>query len=108
MAWAWFLDAQTYPWTQGLYMSRLSSTPGTREFRIRVVLLLAWLPTKAAEPSLPTDVWLFARSCFSFNILVGVGLKPMSSMWWQFGEVPNFEASLHHLNPSAAGPHDNL
>ena len=53
MAWALVLDAQTCPWTQGLYMSRLSSTPGTHGFRIRVVLLLDWLPAKAAEPSLP-------------------------------------------------------
>ena len=62
MAGARFLDAQTCPWTQGLHMSRLSSTTGTRVFRIGIVLPLDWLPTKAAEPSLPKDVWLFRRS----------------------------------------------
>ena len=33
-------------------MSSLSSIPDTRGFRFGVVLLLGWLPTKAAEPSL--------------------------------------------------------
>ena len=44
MAGARFLDAQTCPWTQGLHTSSLSNTPGTRGFRIRVVLL-DWLLT---------------------------------------------------------------
>ena len=64
MAGARFLNAQTCPWTQGLYTSRLSSTPGARGFRMGVVLLLDWLPTKAGEPSLPKDVWLFRTSRF--------------------------------------------
>ena len=51
VAGARFLGAQTCPWTQGLHTSRLSSTPGTRGFRIGVVLLLDWLP------SLTKDVW---------------------------------------------------
>ena len=85
MAGARFLDAQTCPWTQGLHTLSLSSTPGTRGFRIGVVLLLEWLPTKAAEPSLPKDV------CY-----------PRAS------GGPEFEASVCRLNPSATGPHDNL
>ena len=40
----WFLDAQTCPWTQFLYRSRLSSTPGTHGFWITVVLLLGCQP----------------------------------------------------------------
>ena len=60
-------DAQTSPWTPGVYTSRLSSTPGTRELGTRAVLLLDWLQTKAAETSLPKNVWLFRRSRFSFN-----------------------------------------
>ena len=64
MAGTRFLDAQTCPWTQGLYISRLSSTLGTRGFLIGVVLLLDWLPTKTAEPSIPKDVGLFKRSRF--------------------------------------------
>ena len=56
MAGAWFLDAQTCQWTQGLHTLSLSSSPGTRGFRIGVVLVLDWLPTNAAETSLPKDV----------------------------------------------------
>ena len=48
------------------HMSSLSSIPDTRGFRFGVVLLLDWLPTKAAGPSLPKDVWLFIRSHFTF------------------------------------------
>ena len=61
-----FWNAQTCPWTQGLFASRLSSTPGFSRFQIGVVLLLNWLSTKDAEPSLPKDVWLFRKSCFAF------------------------------------------
>ena len=92
MAGARFLEAQTCTWTQGLRTSSLSSTPGTREFRIEIVLLLDWLPTKAAESSLPKDVWLFRRNHFFPLILGG----------------PKFEASVCHLNPLATRPHDNL
>ena len=49
---------------KSLNMSNLSSTPGTRGFRIGVVLLLDWLPTKADEHSLPKDMWLFRKSHF--------------------------------------------
>ena len=64
------------------------STPGTRGFRIRVVLLLDWLPTEAAEPSLPKNVWLF-RSHFSF---------PLSSERSERGEIQNSEANVCRLN----------
>ena len=67
MAGARFLDAQTCPLTQSLHMSSLSSTSGTRGFRIGVVIL-NWLPSKAAEPILPKDVWLFRRSYFTFPL----------------------------------------
>ena len=92
MAGARFLDAQTCPWTQGLHTSSLSNTPGTRGFRIGVVLLLDWLPTEAAEPSLLKDVWLFRRSHFSFPRVSG---------------GPKLEANVRRINPSATGPHDN-
>ena len=88
MAGARFLEAQTCTWTQGLRTSSLSSTPGTREFRIEIVLLLDWLPTKAAESSLPKDVWLFRRS------------HPLAR------GGPKFEANVLRLNSSATGPHD--
>ena len=39
--------------TQGLLTSRLSSTPGSRGFEIRVFLLLDRLPTRADELYLP-------------------------------------------------------
>ncbi len=45
-------------------MSSLSSITSTRGFQFGVVLHLDWLPTKAAEPSLPKDVWLFIRKPF--------------------------------------------
>ena len=51
MAGALFLDAQTCPQTKDLDTSSLSSIPGTRGFRIGVVLLIYWLPIEAAEPS---------------------------------------------------------
>ena len=35
--------------------------------RIGVVLLIDWLLTKVAEPSLPKDVQLFRRSHFSLS-----------------------------------------
>ena len=60
MAGAQFWDAKTCPWTQGLYTSSLSSTPGTHGFQIGDVLLLDYLPT-----NLPKDVWLFRGSHFS-------------------------------------------
>ena len=93
MAGARFLDSQTCPWTRGLHTSKLTSTPGTRGFRIGVVLLLDWLPTKAAEPSLPKDVWLFRRS--HFTLVVG------------FWRGPKLEANVRLLHPSATGPHNN-
>ena len=68
MAGAWFSDIQTCPWTQGLYTLRLSSTPGTRGSQVGIVFLLEWLPTRAAEPSLPKDVWLFTRTPFSLSL----------------------------------------
>ena len=68
-------------------MSSLSSIPDTRGFRFGVVLLLDWLPTKAAEPSLPKDVWLFRRSHFTFTT------------WWDFGEVQKLEANVRRPKP---------
>ena len=62
MAGARFLEARTRLWAQGLHTSSLPSTPGTRWFQIGVILLLEWLPIKAADPSLPKDVWLFKKS----------------------------------------------
>ena len=89
MAGARFLGAETCSLTQGVHMSSLSSTPGTRGFQIEVVLLLDWLPTKASEPSLPKDVWLFRKSHFIF--LGG----------------PKLDANFRRLNPLATGPNDN-
>ena len=59
-------------------------------FRFGVVLLLDWLPIKAAEPSLPKDVWFFRRSHFpALDRLVRGG--------------PKLEANVRCLNPSATG-----
>ena len=76
------------------HTSSLSSTHSIRGFRIGVVLLLDWLlPTKAAEPSLPKDVWLFRSSHFfplsPSDQAARMGLNPASSTWWDFGEVLN-------------------
>ena len=38
------------------------------------------------------------------NISARTGLDPASSTWWDFGEVPNFEANVRRPNPSATGP----
>ena len=92
MAGARFVDAQTCPWTQGLHTSGLSSTPGTCGFRIRVVLLLDWLPTKAAEPKVPKDVWFAQKETFLFHRRARGGL--------------NFEVNVRRLNPSVPGPQD--
>ena len=83
MAGVRFLDAQTCPWTQVLHTSSLSSTPGIRWFRIGVVLLLDWLPTKAQT----------AEGC------VVAQKEPF---------FPNFEANVRRLNLSTIGPHDSL
>ena len=60
-------------------MSSLSSIPDTRGFRFGVVLLLDWLPTKAAEPSLPKNVWLLRqggqRKRWEDNIRAWTGLE---------------------------------
>ena len=83
MAGAQCLDAQTCPWTQAFYASRLSSTPSTPWFQIWVVFLLDWLPIKADEPSLPKAVWLFRRICFSFPASLGRSQirKPVYATW---------------------------
>ena len=70
---SWRAGASSFPYRSKItahcpdHMSSLSSIPGTRGFRIGVVLLLDWLPTEAAEPSLLKDVWLFRRSHFLFT-----------------------------------------
>ena len=35
------------------------------------------------------------------NILARMGLEPVSSTWWDFRNVPNFEANVRRRNPSA-------
>ena len=92
MAGARFLAAQTCPWTQGLHKSRLFSTPRTRGFRLGVVLLLDWLPTKAAKPKVHKDAWFAQKKTFLFHRRARGG--------------PNFEAYVRRLNPSVPRPLD--
>ena len=49
----WLLDACLCPWTQGLHISKLSSSQGSRGFEIRVFLLLDRLPIRADKLYLP-------------------------------------------------------